>query len=159
MDAVSFFSRRFQPKETRYSAFGRELLVTYLAVRYFQHWLDGHKFFILTDLKPLVYAIRHSSRHNPREIRHSDFIPTFTSDIRHIKGVADALSRPLVSSVSTAIDSLDVRNLAEAQQIDREVPQLRSKSALQLCDIHLPEFDVTLVCDVSKGHPGPYLPE
>uniref|UniRef100_A0A5S6Q1K7 RNA-directed DNA polymerase n=1 Tax=Trichuris muris TaxID=70415 RepID=A0A5S6Q1K7_TRIMR len=160
---LAFFSRRFQARETRYSAFGRELLATYLAVRHFRHWLEGRNFFILTDHKPLVYAIRHaSSRHNPREIRHLDFITSFTSDVRHIKGtdnqVADALSRVYVNSLSSTVDTLDVRRLAQAQVADCELAQLRAKSALQLRDIRLPHFQVTLTCDVSQTHPRPYLP-
>ena len=95
---LSFFSKRLQPSETKYSTFGKELLAVYLSIRHFRHILEGLQFFILTDHKPLIHAISSaSSRHLPREIRHLDFISQFTTDIQHIKGiknsVADALSR------------------------------------------------------------------
>ena len=48
---IAFFSRRLQPTEMKYSTFGRELLATYLTIR---HLYD---FFVLTDHKPLTYAL------------------------------------------------------------------------------------------------------
>ena len=38
---LAFFSRNLKPAETRYSAFGRELLAMYLAVRNFRYFLEG----------------------------------------------------------------------------------------------------------------------
>ena len=52
---ISYFSRKFSPAETRYSTFDRELLAVYLAVKHFKHFVEGHKFFILIDHKPLIY--------------------------------------------------------------------------------------------------------
>ncbi|KFD44971.1 hypothetical protein M513_14152 [Trichuris suis] len=103
------FSQKFTPTERRYSTFGRELLAAYLAVRHFRHWLEGRTFTIFTEHKPLVYAIQNAgSNYNPREIRHLDFITTFTTDVRHVKGtqnnVADALSRMETHSLTTTLD-------------------------------------------------------
>uniref|UniRef100_A0A5S6Q7C4 RT_RNaseH_2 domain-containing protein n=1 Tax=Trichuris muris TaxID=70415 RepID=A0A5S6Q7C4_TRIMR len=65
---LSFFSQRFQPREVKYSAFGRELLAVYLAIRHFRYFLEGRQFTVLTDHKPLVQALqRGSGRHSPRE--------------------------------------------------------------------------------------------
>ena len=72
---LGFFSKRLQPAETRYSTFGRELLAVYLSIRHFRHHLEARQFFVLTDHKPLTYALHNSiDRHSPREIRHLDFI-------------------------------------------------------------------------------------
>ena len=54
---ISFFSRALQPAETRYSTFDRELLAIYLAIRHFRYFLEGRNFYVLTDHKPLVYAL------------------------------------------------------------------------------------------------------
>ncbi|KRZ81326.1 Retrovirus-related Pol polyprotein from transposon opus [Trichinella sp. T8] len=70
---LAFFSRRFQPREMRYSAFGRELLTIYLAIQ-------GRQFTVLTDHKPIVQAVqRGTGSHNPREVRQLDYITSFTS--------------------------------------------------------------------------------
>ena len=72
----------FKPRETRYSTFNRELLAVYLAVKYFRYFVKGRQFHVLTDHKPLVFALQsHSDRYTPRQLRHLDFISQFTSDI------------------------------------------------------------------------------
>lgn len=103
-EPLAFFSRKLTPTERKYSAFGRELLGIYLAVKHFRYMVEGREVCIYTDHKPLTYAINsHLERHSPREARHIDFISQFTSDLRHIKGKenvpADALSRIEVAMV------------------------------------------------------------
>ena len=44
---LAYFSRDLKPTEQRYSTFGRELLAMYLAVKHFQHSLEGRQFVIL----------------------------------------------------------------------------------------------------------------
>ncbi|KRZ65366.1 Transposon Tf2-6 polyprotein [Trichinella papuae] len=161
---LAFFSRRFQPRETRYSAFGRELLAIYLAIRHFRHWLEGRQFTVLTDHKPIVQAVqRGTGSHNPREVRQLDFITSFTSDVRHIKGaenaVADLLSRASVGSLSVALDSANVEQLAGAQQNDPELADVRRSSSLRLRRIKLHGTDVVLWCDTSHGKTRPYVPQ
>ena len=101
---ISYFSKKLKPAETRYSTFDRELLAIYLAIKHFRHFVEGRDFHVLTDHKPLTYAMgMRSDRHSPRQTRQLDFISQFTSDIRYVKGsenvVADALSRIAVNSV------------------------------------------------------------
>ena len=38
---LAYFSRKLKPAETRYSTFNRELLAIYLAIKHFQHFLEG----------------------------------------------------------------------------------------------------------------------
>ncbi|CAI2738532.1 unnamed protein product, partial [Dicrocoelium dendriticum] len=84
---LSFFSRKLQPAQVRYSTFGRELLAMYLVVKHFRHLLEGRRFILLTDHKPLVYAFRSASdRYSPRETRHLDYLSQFCVDIRYIDG-------------------------------------------------------------------------
>jgi hypothetical protein len=68
-------------------------------VRHFRYLLDGRRFHILTDHKPLTQALhRVSDPWTSRQQRQLAFLAELTSDIRHIAGkanvVADALSRP-----------------------------------------------------------------
>jgi len=39
LEPLSFFSKKFEPAQSKYSAFDRELLAVYLAIRHFRwHW-------------------------------------------------------------------------------------------------------------------------
>ncbi len=96
---LAFFSRKLDPAQTKYSAFDRELLAAFLAVRHFCFLLEGRRFTIWTDHKPLTHALhRVSEPWSARQQRQLSFLAEFTADIRHISGsdnlVADALSRP-----------------------------------------------------------------
>ena len=86
--------------------FGCELLAMYLAVKHFQHPLEGRQFVIYTDHRPVTFAQRSKpDKYSPRETCHLDFVSQFTNDIQHISGeqnaAADALSRLLINSVLT----------------------------------------------------------
>ena len=54
---LAFFSRKLSPAQQKYSAYDRELLPIYEAVRYFRHMPEARHFTILTDHKPLIFAI------------------------------------------------------------------------------------------------------
>uniref|UniRef100_A0A5S6R007 Reverse transcriptase domain-containing protein n=1 Tax=Trichuris muris TaxID=70415 RepID=A0A5S6R007_TRIMR len=147
-EPLAFFSKRFQPREARYSAFGRELLALYLAVKHFRYLLEGRQFTIFTDHRPLAQALhRGSGTHNPREERQLDFVTSFTSDVRHIQGkrntVADALSR---------------LSLAGSQLADPELPRLKYNSTLQMTEVDVPELNIRLWGDTSTGKFRPYVP-
>ena len=63
---ISFFSKCLQPAETKYSTFSHELLSIYFSICHFRHFLEGLEFYVLTDNKPLTYAIStSSSNHSP----------------------------------------------------------------------------------------------
>ena len=161
---ISFFSKKLQPAETRYSAFGRELLAAYLAIRHFRHFLEGREFFVLTDHKPLTYAFAAASdKYSPREIRHLDYVAQYTTDFRHIKGtencVADALSRISLNAIGRQA-SIDLQQLAHAQTDDEELQSLiSSPGTLQLKELPLHDSSSTIVCDVSTGTQRPYVPQ
>ncbi len=54
---VAFFSKNLSPTQARYSTLDRELLAAFSAVRHFHFLLEGRRFRILTDHKPLVAAM------------------------------------------------------------------------------------------------------
>jgi hypothetical protein len=116
---LSFFSKKLDTAQLKYSAFDWELLAAYLSVRHFRYMLDGKKFHILSDHKPLTQALhRISDPWTPRVQRQLLFLAELTSDIRHVPGkanvVADALSRPPPSAVASVKEPLG--SLATARQ-------------------------------------------
>ena len=123
--------------------------------------MEGREFYVLTDHKPLVYALAsHADRHSPQQARHLDYISQFTIDIRHVKGadnpVADALSR---IGANTRLDNsppaIDFTALDNAQRDDPELTRLQTSSStsLKLQAVPLSMTDATIVCDTSTGVP------
>lgn len=158
---LEFFSRRLTPTETRYSAFGRELLAAYNAIKHFRHAVEGRKFTLFTDHKPLTYALHtKSDRYSPREIRHLDYISQFTTDLRHLKGesnnVADALSRIQLNAVG--LPALDIPAMAAAQAQDTSCIEAARSSSLQCQQVPLATTSGTILCDMSTGIPRPIVP-
>ena len=165
---ISYFSRTLKPAETRYSTFDRELLAIYLAIKHFQYFIEGREFYVLTDHKPLTYALSsHSNRHSPRQTRHLDLISQFTSDIRHVKGVdnpvADALSR--VGANALELNSarpaiIDFKAMATAQATDPELTRIQSSTttSLRFQTVPLAMSDTTIICDTSTGVFHPFVP-
>ncbi len=97
--AVGIFLKEAQSHPAGYSAFDRELLACTAGIRHFRHMLDGREFSILTDHKPITFALaRATDAWTPRQGRHLSYIAEYTSDIWHIPGkenvVADTMSRP-----------------------------------------------------------------
>nr|VZI31480.1 unnamed protein product [Spirometra erinaceieuropaei] len=149
------------PAETRYSTFGRELLVIYLAVKHFRHFLEGCDFTVFTDHKPMTFALcSHSDKYNPREIAHLDYISQFTTDIRHIGGtkneVADMLSRPSLSSLQLTHGIELCAMVAEQQRVS--CPCDESVSGLLLKDVPPTTGSGTTLCDVSTPFHRPFVP-
>ena len=168
MDPIAYFSKALKPAETRYSTFDRELLAVYLAVKHFRHFLEGREFFILTDHRPLTYALTSSSAdYTPRQIRHLDLISQFTSDIRYLKGsdngAADALSRMEVSAFHVVQQpGVDLVSMTAMQLTDLELQHLMDdtssrSTSLVLKAMPLPMSESTIICDVSTGTPCPFV--
>ena len=163
---LSYFSKKLRPAETRYSTFDRELLAVYLSIKHFRHLVEGRDFHVITDHKPLTFALATSSdKHTPRQIRHLDYISQFTTDIRHIAGlnnpVADALSRNAVNAIHSGQSTpVDLQTLAQAQTGDSELQALlnSSSTSLHLTALPLPASSSTITCDMSTGSPRPFVP-
>jgi cleavage and polyadenylation specificity factor subunit 1 len=155
---LAFFSRKLNPPQQNYSAYNRELLAVYEAVKHFHHMLEARHFTIFTDQKPITYAFQQKrGKCSPRQFNHLDFIAQFSTDVRHISGqdnVADALSR--VDSI-TAAPSHDA--LASSGESDGELrAQLVSDTALRLEKQQIPGTAVSIYCHMFAGKPRPYVP-
>ena len=163
---LAFFSRQLRPAEEKYSAFDRELLALYLAVRHFRYFLEGRNFTAFTDHKPLIFAFaKVSDPWSARQQRHLTAISEYTTCIKHIAGksneVADALSRTVINAVHQNLmePGIDFTAMATAQQNDQEMAAYRTAiSGLTLQDVQFGPTDATLLCDVSTGQPRPIVP-
>ena len=161
---IAFFSKTLKPQETKYSTFDRELLAVYLAIKHYRYFVEGRQFHVLTDHKPLIFALQsQSDRYTPQQLRHLDYISQFTSDIRHVNGtancVADALPRIKANALHQSPPVIDFKAIGEAQQYDSELTQLQlSTSSLQLQPLPIPTSNLKLLCNMSTKVLRPYIP-
>ncbi|XP_057695302.1 uncharacterized protein LOC130917681 [Corythoichthys intestinalis] len=158
---LAFFSRQLGPRERKYSAFDRELLALWLAVRHFRFLLEGRPFTAYTDHKPLTFSMSRSAEPwSARQQRQLSYISEFTTDIRHVSGkanvVADCLSRSFAGAVQLG---LDFAAMAFDQAQDESVCAFKSSvSDLLLQRVPVGDTGVTLWCDVSTGVARPLVP-
>ena len=158
---LGFFSMKLDSAQQRYSAFDRELLACYLGIRHFRWLLEGHNFHVLTDHKPLTFALKRVSDHwSGRQQRHLSFVAEYTADLRHIAGkdnvVADALSRPAAAAAPAPGGQVDFVALARSQGTCGDVARMRSSDKLEL---QLVEVEgVQLWCDSSTVVLRPLVP-
>lgn len=161
---LAFFSRKLSTAEKNYSAFDRELLAAYSAVKHFKHFLEGRSFLLFTDHKPLVSAFTSLADRSPRQTRQLSYIAEFTNRVRYITGksnvVADAFSRFDMCSDSKERGIYSIGNfnqLAHDQIQSGEMDSYRTATTgLQLEDI--PFGSSTVICDTSTGVTRPILP-
>lgn len=156
---LSFKSRKLTSAEKNYSVYDRELLAIYDAIKHDRHFLEGRSFIVFTDHKPLIYAFQQKTdKASPRQLRHLDFISQFTTDIRHVSGVAnvvaDALSR--ISAIESS--AIDFDNIANTQKSDPELQDLLNNSSLSLKLLSHPSSKLQMFCDVNDGQIRPYIP-
>ena len=169
-EPLGFFSQKLSPTECRYSAFDRELFACVAGIKHFRFMLEGRRFTLYTDHKPLTYAVtRVADPWTARQSRHLSFVAEFTSDIRHIPGtdnvVADTLSRPPAAAspeggpracaVAATDQLLDFAAIAAAQ---RSCPatEAAKDSSLQLKLV--PFNGVRVLCDTTLQQPRPLIP-
>ena len=163
-EPLSFFSHKLSPAEEKYSAFDRELLAGYSAIRRFRFAVEGQNLVLYTDHKPLTHALRRvSPPWSARQQRHLSYVSEFTADIRHLPGSenvpADVLSRPTVAAVRHGpppCPMLDYKELALSQHSCADLQSMLASNKLKLSS-----FDVSgvpLLCEMSTGVPRPLVP-
>jgi RNase H-like domain found in reverse transcriptase/Integrase zinc binding domain len=158
---LAFFSAKLTEAQVKYSAFDRELLACYLAIRHFRWILEGQQFYILTDHKPLTFALHQvSDASTARQQRQLSFVAEYISDVRHVAGksnvVADALSRPAAAVASPAPDSVDFAELARQQATCTGTGELAADSSLKV--EHVAVCGHQVLCEVAGGRLRPLVP-
>jgi cleavage and polyadenylation specificity factor subunit 1 len=79
------FLTKLNLAQQKYSAYNRELLAIYGAVKHFRHMLEAHHFVIFTDHKTITCAFQQKwDKCSLRQFNHLDFVTQFKTDIRHI---------------------------------------------------------------------------
>lgn len=126
---LGFFSGKFSPTERRYSTYDRELTAIHESIKHFKYALEFQEFTIITDHKPLIYALTQiSDKASKRQQRQISFISQYTNKIQHISGeknvVADALSRVDAINMPT---SMTFEQIAHEQNKDPELEQIRQR--------------------------------
>jgi cleavage and polyadenylation specificity factor subunit 1 len=158
---LAFFSAKLEPAQTRYSAFDRELLAVYLAIRHFRWLLEGRTFYVLTDHKPLTFALhRVTDAWSARQQRQLAYIAEYTSDLRHVPGssnvVADALSRPAAAIAAPSPARVDFPSLAAAQATCEDTQKLARDGTLRVETVEV--AGTRMLCDTSTGVLRPLVP-
>ena len=137
---ISFYSRKLNKTEQKYSTFSRELLAIKQAIKFFLPYVEGTHFHVLSDHKPFQNIFeRKTARDFPREERWLEYISLHTTDIRHVSGkdntVADALSTPPrrqrrrkntydqsnLPSIAPILENSEQQEIREAQNSRRRV--------------------------------------
>ncbi len=162
IEPLAFFSRKLSATEAKYSAYDRELLAIYSAIKHFHTHLEARHFAVYTDHKPLVYTFTKKVENvPPRRQRQLNLISQYTADIRHVKGIenipADTLSRVEAVTVPSAVPH---EELAKTQEADEELRNLlqSTSTGLKLQRIPIPGTEVEIYCDVANGQSRPYIP-
>ena len=167
---LSFFSRKLSEPQQKYSAFDRELLAAFAAVRHWRYLLEGRQFTLYTDHQPLVAALHRASHPwSARQQRQLSYLSEFNLNFTHISGAAnlaaDCLSRPTSHTVMPtltaltsipACPSVDFEEMAKLQSTCPDVKQLVSTSRLTLRSF--PVGSTSLLCDISTSVPRPLVP-
>lgn len=161
-EPLAFFSRKFSPAQTKYSAYDRELTAMHEAVKHFRQLIEGREFEIATDQKPLTFAFsQRSEKASPRQARQLEFIAQFTTTINFIPGrdnvVADALSR--IESLRLPVE-FDLGELANKQSTDEQLEVLLNSknTSLKLSRILLGPNHHPIYCEFSSETIRPYVP-
>ena len=151
---LGFFSRRTTPAESHYSAYDLELLAVYSTIVKFRHMLEGRKFRIFMDQKPLTSAfLKAKDPVSNRQWHQLAFISEFATDVAHIPRlenvVADALSwqyddmgePAIVNAIVHKFVDVDLSELAQAQpRVEEE-----ASSSLKLEQVHFSGVDRPVV--------------
>lgn len=164
LQPLGFFSKELNPAQKKYSANDRELTAIYLAIKHFKYMLEGRKFIIYTDQKPITFAFfQKSDKASPRQLRQLDYISQFCTDIRHIEGksniVADLLSR--IHAINSSNNPVSTEELREAQIGDTEIKQIlaNTDNTIKLERITIPGSNHFLLCDTQPNkNPRPFVP-
>jgi len=162
---LGFFSQKLTPAQVKYSAFDRELLACVESIRHFRYMLEGRRFTLYTDHKPLTFALHKvSDSWTARQSRHLAYVAEFTTDVQHVPGadnvVADTLSRPPPAlaptcAVPASAQQLDFPAIAAAQ---RTCPSVEAAIGTSL-QLRLVRYgDVRVLCDVRLAQPRPFIP-
>jgi len=163
-EPLGFFSRKLDAAQVCYSTYNRELLACVQGIRHFHFMLEGRRFALYTDHKPLTFPLSKAAEPwTDRQCGHLSYVAEFTGDIWHIavqdNMVADTLSRPpqagaTVPAVAATPQTLDYAAIAEAQ---RDFPSMQAAGDSSLTLQLVPFGTVRVLCETKGCQPRPVI--
>ena len=147
---LSFFSRKLLAAEVRYSAFDREVLAVYLAVRHFRFMLEARQFTIFTDHRPLTQTLH-------RQQRHLAYISEFTSDLQYLPGAENVVANCLYRPPEPNPPPTPVNALPPLAGLDFALVR-KLLTDRKFVFLRRPVAGSSLLCEVSTGVLHPVLP-
>ena len=143
---ASLFSKKLNSTECNYSAFDRELLAVYFAVRHFHGFSHQHG-----PQAPNICLEVYFRTSRPTL---GIFIPELTRYIRPIKGASNQVAVALYTQSLVVLEAL-----TSAQSNAKELHQFTLATiSMKLEYVPIPNFSHTLLCDVSQGRSRPIVP-
>lgn len=148
---LGFFSKKLTQTQTKYSAYDRELLAIYEAIKFFRYMVEGRDLTVRTDHKPLTYALAQKpDKASPRQLRQLSFVSQFVNHMEHVAGkdnvAADTLSR--IEAIDMPV-IVSTQEIAQEQCNDAELQTLlQGHSALK--KLRLDNSETTIYCDVTN---------
>ena len=137
---IAYASRLLSKEEKQFSPFLLEMRAMVWATRYFQGHLQGQRFILFTDHKPLQTCADLPANKTLTELQ--QLALEFDFIIQHKKGInmpADFLSRSNNTFVVNAIQ-LTPRDLADQQGLDPEIRALKDFRATRRWPDYLPSY-------------------
>ena len=93
---LGFFYKKLDRAQVSYSAFDRELLAAFSAIRHFRFHVEGRQFQLWTDHRPLTYALsRCTDAWMPLQQPQLNYIAEYTADIRYVPRVENVVADTL----------------------------------------------------------------
>jgi len=125
---ISYFSRKLKKHETKWPALQLELFAIIAAIEHFKNYLYGRQFTIISDHKPLSYAIKLNSP-GGRLSRWLLKLSEYNFKFQHIPGsenlLADYLSRDIPETVNLAqINLPDIEEIKITQRQDESLQKI-----------------------------------
>jgi transposase InsO family protein len=163
LQPIGFYSKKFTDPQLRYSTYDKELTAIFQSIKHFSYLLEGRRFKIFTDHKPLIYSfLQKRDKASPRQVRQLDFISQYSTEIHHIEGkdnsTADALSR--IDAISTQPVTITSEEISIAQDSDSELKNLLDyewNGSITYKQVNIPGSDKLIWCD-SSPRPRPFVP-
>ena len=147
-------------------AYDLELLAIYETVVKFRNVLEGRRFRLFTDQKPLTSAfLKARDPVSNRQRQQLAFISEFVTDVAHVPGLDNVVADPLmrqyddeaaavVHAIVHSLSDVDIAGLAADQPPITDEPP----TSLVLERVQFPDIPQPVVCDMSLGRPRILVP-
>jgi len=119
---LGFFSKKLDSTQRRYSAYNRELLACVMGIRHFRFMMEGHKFTLYTNHKPLTHALGKAVEPwTTRQSRHLSYVAEFTNDIRGEERITGPASHHQRQACEGKMTTCEIRPLSELKGLEGAV--------------------------------------